>query len=315
MEQDPDSGPPDTSAHHHQAITAAPTSIDPSALDLSVGAQDHLHTDTRFLCPESVVTYAPSPADVTTASHDQSLPAELAPSAAALTSPIAHDATPISSLDPDDFYKSYRLPLGDPTSPSVLTPADVASSPHPTSPTMTSTLAHPPTLANGNDAAGISSHVDGLVAQSLRGPGLQKSTRSVSGPIVRPKGGPSVKDLKKRFDEKGAVSTIPSMPSRSAQSTSRQHRGLTESSIVSRNGLDASREPKTPTANGFDTSRSQMASAQSIRSNQSFASRINSSAIVDTPSSLPQLSRKPHAQQRPGQSSGLLFVSRIKIGM
>ncbi|KAF1736694.1 Dynamin-binding protein [Beauveria bassiana] len=307
MEQDPDSGPPDTSAHHHQAITAAPTSIDPSALDLSVGAQDHLHTDTRFLCPESVVTYAPSPADVTTASHDQSLPAELAPSAAALTSPIAHDATPISSLDPDDFYKSYRLPLGDPTSPSVLTPADVASSPHPTSPTMTSTLAHPPTLANGNDAAGISSHVDGLVAQSLRGPGLQKSTRSVSGPIVRPKGGPSVKDLKKRFDEKGAVSTIPSMPSRSAQSTSRQHRGLTESSIVSRNGLDASREPKTPTANGFDTSRSQMASAQSIRSNQSFASRINSSAIVDTPSSLPQLSRKPHAQQRPGQSSGLLF--------
>ncbi|PMB65874.1 Dynamin-binding protein [Beauveria bassiana] len=307
MEQDPDSGPPDTSAHHHQAITAAPTSIDPSALDSSVGAQDHLHTDTRFLCPESVVTYAPSPADVTTVSHDQSLPAELAPSAAALTSPIAHDATPISSLDPDDFYKSYRLPLGDPTSPSALTPADAASSPHPTSPTMTSTLAHPPTLANGNDAAGISSHVDGLVAQSLRGPGLQKSTRSVSGPIVRPKGGPSVKDLKKRFDEKGAVSIIPSMPSRSAQSTSRQHRGLTESSIASRNGLDASKEPKTPTANGFDTSQSQMASAQSIRSNQSFASRINSSAIVDTPSSLPQLSRKPHAKQRPGQSSGLLF--------
>ncbi|KAK8143362.1 hypothetical protein G3M48_007355 [Beauveria asiatica] len=310
MEQDPDSGPPDTSAHHHQAITAAPTSIDPSALDSSVGAQDHSHPDTRFLDPESVVTYAPSPTDVTTASYDQSLPAELAPSAAALASPLAHDATPISSLDPDDFYKSYRLPLGAPASSassSVLAPADVATSPPSTSPIMTSTLAHPPTLPNGNDATGISSHVDGLVAQSLRGPGLQKSTRSVSGPIVRPKGGPSVKDLKKRFDEKGAVSTIPSMPSRSAQSTSRQHRGLTEYSIASRNGLDASKEPKTPTANGFDASQGQMASPRSFRSNQSFASRINSSAIVDTPSSLPQLSRRPHAQQRPGQSSSLLF--------
>ncbi|KAJ3477022.1 hypothetical protein NLG97_g8951 [Lecanicillium saksenae] len=176
---------------------------------------------------------------------------------------------------------------------------------------MASTLAHhhQPALPNGtSSAAAIASHPDALVAQPSRGPGLQQGTRSVSGPIVRPKGGPSVKDLKKRFDEKGVASTFPSIPVRPDQTTSRQRRGLTESSIASRNGLVASKPQKSPTANGLaDDPQGQMASTQAFANSQSFASRINSSASASTPSSPPQISRRPHAHQRPGQSSALLF--------
>lgn len=319
MEQDPDSGPPDTSAHH-QTITTAPAPIagSPPAHDSPAGAQDRSHTDTHLLHPEIVFTHASSPADAATALYDQSSPTEPATSAsasasgplfaAASASHLPHDALPVTPIDPDDFYKSYRLTAGASASAPALSPADEAAPPSSTLPAMTSALAHQPTLPNGSNTAGIPSHADGLVARSSRGPSLQHGTRSISGPIVRPKGGPSVKDLKKRFDEKGAASTIPSMTSHTTPSTSRQRRGLTESSVASRNGLVVSKAHKPPTANGLaDASRSQMASTRSVSSNQSFASRINSSGTASSPSSLPQLSRQPHAQQRPGQFSGLLF--------
>ncbi|OAQ96401.1 hypothetical protein LLEC1_03683, partial [Akanthomyces lecanii] len=319
MEQDPDSGPPDTSAHH-QTIRTAPAPIAGShlALDSPAGAQDRSHTDTHFLHPEILFANAPSAPDAATALNDQASPAEPAASAsasvsnsllgAASASHIAHDALPVTPIDPDDFYKSYQLTVGASASAPALPPDDVAAPPSSASPAMTSTLGHQPILSNGSNTAGVPSHADGLVAQPSRGPSLQQGTRSISGPIVRPKGGPSVKDLKKRFDEKGAASTIPSTPTRTAPSTSRQRRGLTESSIASRNGLVVSKAHKQPTANGLaDASRSQMASTRSFSSNQSFASRINSSGTATTQSSLPQLSRKPHAQQRPGQFSGLLF--------
>ncbi|KAJ4163849.1 hypothetical protein LMH87_005553 [Akanthomyces muscarius] len=319
MEQDPDSGPPDTSAHHHTITTAlAPSAGSPPAPDSPAGAQDRSHTDTHLLHPEILFAHAPSPADAATALHDQSPPAEPAASAsasasnpllaAASASHLAHDALPVTPIDPDDFYKSYRLTVGASASAPALSPADVAAPPSSTSPAMTSALAHQPILPNGSNTAGVPSHADGLVAQPSRGPSLQHGTQSISGPIVRPKGGPSVKDLKKRFDEKGAALTTPSTSARTAPSTSRQRRGLTESSIASRNGLVVSKAHKPPAANGLaDASRSQMASTRSFSSNQSFASRINSSGTASTPSSLPQLSRKPHAQQRPGQFSGLLF--------
>ena len=183
MEQDPDSGPPETSAHH-QTITTAPAPIagSPPALDSPAGAQDRSHTDTHLLHPEILFAHAPSPADAATALHDQSPPAESAASAsasasnpllaAASASHLAHDALPVTPIDPDDFYKSYRLTVGASASAPALSPADEAAPSSSTSPAMTSALAHQPILPNGSNTAGIPSHADGLVAQPSRGPSL-----------------------------------------------------------------------------------------------------------------------------------------------
>ncbi|EGX91768.1 Rho guanyl nucleotide exchange factor [Cordyceps militaris CM01] len=293
MEQDPDSGPPDTSALHPQTITTAPTPTGPPPLDLFAGAEDRSHPDTRLLHPEPVAVYAPSPAAA--ALHDQPPPATLAasasasasvplPAAAVSASHLARDALPVISIEPDDFYKSYRPAVGASASTPILASVDATASPS-TSSAMTSTLTQQPILPNGNNSAGSSGLTDELLSQPTRAPLLPQGTRSVSGPVVRPKGGPSVKDLKKRFDEKGASSTTPT-----------------------RNGLVVPKAHKLPAANGIaGASPRQMASTRSFSSNQSFASRINKSVIANNPSSPPQLSRKPHAQQRPGQASGLLF--------
>ncbi|KAJ6787099.1 hypothetical protein PWT90_07220 [Aphanocladium album] len=331
MEQDPDSGPPDASVHHHEPITTASTAASPPHLAYSsfaaastatAGAQDLSHPDTRLLLDHRDPVLVHPPPDVATTTphirHHQPLPAEPSSSVSASASlslpapasafDLTHDALPVTPIDPDDFYKSYRPTVGASASAPALAPADEVVAP---STAMASTLAqhHQPALPNGTTAsAAIASHPDALVAQPSHGSGLRQGTRSVSGPIVRPKGAPSVKDLKKRFDEKGAASAFSSIPVRPAQTTSRQRRGLTESSIISSNGVVASKPQNPPTANGFaDGPRGQMASAQGITNNQSFATRINNSASTSTPSSLSQLARRPHAQQRPGQSSGLLF--------
>lgn len=326
MEQDPDSGPPDASVHHHQPVTTiASTPTSPPALHqyASAGAQDRSHPDTRqFLHPEPVFAHAPSPPDTAAALHDRPLPAEPSASASAFASFLlpgtaaaaasapspSHNALPVTPIDPDDFYKFYSPTVGASASAPALAPTDAAAALTGSSLTMASTLAHQPVLSNGSSSTGVPSHADGLVAQPSRGPGLQPGTRSVSGPIVRPKGGPSVKDLKKRFDEKGAASSISSISVRPDQPTSRQRRGLTESSIAARNGVAAARSQKSPTTNGLlDPSHDQMASTHGLANNQSFANRINNSASVSSPSALPQLARQPHAQQRTGQPSGLLF--------
>ncbi|OAA73490.1 Rho guanyl nucleotide exchange factor [Cordyceps fumosorosea ARSEF 2679] len=310
MEQDPDSGPPDPSSHHPHPITTAPAPTGPLPFDSSAAAEDRSHPDTRLLHPEPATIYQHSHAAVDP--HDQFLPAVLAafaspsashPSAAA--SPLAHDALPVTPIEPDDFYKSYQPAVGAVVSTPAVSPADATAAASPSSsPAMTSMLTQQPILPNGNNATSSTSHVEGLSSQPPRGLGLQSGTRSVSSPAVRPKSGPSVKDLKKRFDEKGgAASPAPIIP----QSTPRPRRGLTESSVATRNGLVVSKARKPPTPNGSAGASPQMASTRSFSSNQSFASRIHNSANTTPPSSLPLLSRRPHAQQRPGQASGLLF--------
>ncbi|XWW92628.1 hypothetical protein V2A60_000553 [Cordyceps javanica] len=320
MEQDPDSGPPGTSARQPQTINTTPTPTGPPPLNSYAGAEGRSHPDTRLPLAEPVIAYAHS-FDATlheqssAALHDQYLPTALAASASASSSdpshaavsasPLTHDDRTFTPIEPDDFYKSYRPTLTAPASTTPAIPlADVTGAPASSLSVMTSTLTHQPNIPNGNDATAIANHDEGLEAQASHGPSRQHGTRSVSSPVVRPKGGPSVKDLKKRFDEKGSASTIPSMP----QSTSRQRRGLTESSIAARNGLAVSKARNPPIANGIvAASERQMASTRSLSSNQSFANRISNSSHTGTPSSSPHLARKPHAQHRPGQASGLLF--------
>lgn len=345
MEQDPDSGPPpDASLHHHHPqhlqhiqhiqhtqqhpdpnhpdhtsqqynYAEPPTDIAPAPfLDTANGVQDASHTDTQLLAPvaaapldslTSAITASPSASAADTADavyHDLPLPAVPAASPAPLTaasavSAAAHDALPVTPIDPDDFYKTCRL--NPDVSSSSAAPATV----------MASTLSHQPALNNGNDIA-MASHAAGPVAPPSRSPGPQPGTRVVSGPTVRPKGGPSVKDLKKRFDEKGAGASAAAISSRPAHTVPRQRRGLTESSIASRNGPTASSADNPSHKAQGSVDASQMPSLpQSLNSNQSFANRIHksSSSPVPAAASLSQLSRKPHAQQRPGQASGLLF--------
>ncbi|KAJ2971112.1 hypothetical protein NQ176_g7852 [Zarea fungicola] len=158
----------------------------------------------------------------------------------------------------------------------------------------------------------MASHPSVLAVPPSRGHNLQHGPRSVSGPVVRSKGGPSVKDLKKRFDEKGTASHLSStVPSRPIQSNSRQRRGHTESSISPNNGVAPlpSHDRLSPKAHGhLDASQGEMVSMpQVLSSQQSFANRIHNTSATAASSSLHQLSRRPHDQQRRGKSAGLLF--------
>ena len=168
--------------------------------------------------------------------------------------PSQHATTPI---DPDNFYKNYRTPVNAESSFSSMAPA-----------------ATPPTPeSNGTDTSSSQSHSPAV-------PGL----RSASGVARGPRPGPSVKDLKKRFDQNGdaSVQKTPLRPSNVTAHHRSPHAGPSGSQI--QNG--AVNQAALRSHHGDRDNADAMAhSANPTSSPQSFANRINNSGGVSASSS------------------------------
>lgn len=218
----------------------------------------------------------------------------------------------VDPVNPDAFYKSYPLhPDGDPDSfpmastaarPSLRSNGDGTTPRHPALP-MNRSLPRP-------NARSASSPLDGRL--------------SATGTSRTPTGKPSVKDLKKRFDQNGGSSSIPRAPMRpgavpappraTQNSAARTNNGATTYSTFRAGGsqdssMQASNEPA-----GSRAPRSKPVAQDSISSNeQSFASRIGKprSAVNGKSASSKSMTQLSH-RVPPGQppSSPPITTSR-----
>ncbi|UNI21052.1 hypothetical protein JDV02_007079 [Purpureocillium takamizusanense] len=225
-------------------------------------------------------------------------------------------------LSPDHFYRSHSpdsdpdaIPMASSTvvRPSLRSNGDGTTPRHPT-------LAANRTLPRSNNVRAVSSPVDS------RQPG--------SSAWATPKGKPSVKDLKKKFDQNGGVSSIPRAPLRPG-ATPPHHAPTGKANAVAtayselRTGASA-RVSSTQGRNEHAAARGQRSrfvAEDAVSSNsQSFASRIGkprslANGKMPASKSMTQLShedphRQPQLLQQPPQppsppanarSHGLLF--------
>ncbi|KAL3962068.1 hypothetical protein ACCO45_003591 [Purpureocillium lilacinum] len=210
-------------------------------------------------------------------------------------------------LSPDHFYRSHSpdsdpdaIPMASSTvvRPSLRSNGDGTTPRHPP-------IAANRTLPRSNNVRSVSSPVDS------RQPG--------SGAWATPKGKPSVKDLKKKFDQNGGVSSIPRAPLRPG-ATPPHHAASAKSSAVAaaysdlRTGTGA-RDLSTQDRNDHAAARGQRSRfvvEDAVSSNsQSFASRIGkprslANGKMPASKSMTQLShedppQQPHMLQQPPQ--------------
>ncbi|PHH87080.1 hypothetical protein CDD83_9341 [Cordyceps sp. RAO-2017] len=168
-------------------------------------------------------------------------------------------------LNPDSFYKSYRglQRDGAPQAPAMAPSAarlhgDDGIAPRPSAAPANYALSRP-------NARSVSSPVDG------RSP--------VSTPFRAPTGKPSVKDLKKRFDQNGAASSVPRAPARQGATPLRATRPTSKTTngtpASPRAGDSQDSPPLHESAAATRVQRSKfVARAAPSASSQSFASRI-----------------------------------------
>ncbi|PHH71860.1 hypothetical protein CDD82_6294 [Ophiocordyceps australis] len=178
---------------------------------------------------------------------------------------LAHHgaASPLEPANPNDFYKTYRGTLHHPHDASVLVLGSMAS------PT-----ARPPPRPRAPAANMTPRH-----AAVPRSPAPSSSPGQLSPPsttLRTPSGKPSVKDLKKRFDQNGTASSPPSstciprpMVSPGASSPSAAKANLLYSS--SRSPVANARQSLSSSAR---TQRPKFIDTAQVPSSQSFASRI-----------------------------------------
>lgn len=222
---------------------------------------------------------------------------------------------PPSSIDPDDFYKNYRG-LDTSTTPDILPMATTASS----RPSLRSngdgtTPKHPTVPANRN--------LPRSNLRSVSSPLDSRSAATNTPPRTMPTGKPSVKDLKKRFDQNAMVGvpTIPPPPARAAavSKPSRSRTGALEhSSAHAATARDKQQSPAGGSAIGGAVGSSSLPLRQSkfvaddhaSTSSQSFASRINKprshaeAELSSPPQTHPQ---PPSTSTGNAQPKGLLF--------
>ncbi|KAI8960937.1 hypothetical protein F5Y11DRAFT_248617 [Daldinia sp. FL1419] len=247
----------------------------------------------------------------------------------------ATNAEPVAVIDPDDFYRTYRG-----VHPSVPGPAHDEL--------MASTLPAPkqdqnlPSRSNGSGTA------PRHPATSSTRPGVRPTVRSVSAPIddKQPSGTsksrtttnathggrngrqPSVKDLKRRFDQNGAQGsssaaskTVPRIPAREASSSPR-YRKVSGSST---NGQPSYTTLRTSVTRDLESGAGSSAGVRATQRNksvpedqlssnpQSFASRIAKPRVSTGSHTQASKSLNSLAPASPGsippvpQSHGLLF--------
>lgn len=235
MDQDPASGLPDAPQHHD-------TQDNPGHLS----AREHTGIDAFTISHSESNNLASSP------------PSSIPPAAPQLdgaTPPSNHAVTPI---DPDDFYKSYRVSSDHEPSSISMTPAATRSS----------------RPSNGTDDASSQSRSPTLS-------GLRSASATAT--VGRPHTGPSVKDLKKRFDQNGSTSAAPRAPNLSNAAAHQRPSHAYPVGGPSQNGTGSHAAMKSNAlpVDGADTSSSGINPASNPHS---FASRINSSGGATMPS-------------------------------
>ncbi|KAF5026550.1 hypothetical protein F66182_1339 [Fusarium sp. NRRL 66182] len=266
---------------------------------------DQLPHDGSHHLPDSSLSAAPASRFDHSAYSHPSVPC--ADDHDSLPADAHHAFTPVN---PDDFYKSYRA-----------TDQNNLESLH-----MVASTSHPPLRSNGDG----STPKHPVISQT------HTNMRSTSNPVdnrlvlpgYKPSGThPSVRDLKKRFDQNGnAPSSIPRAPAHAgAAAKTRRDAGI---SPQPRNGAtsystlrDGSSTLNNPTASSSARSqRSRFVAEDQVSNNsQSFASRIGkprnnvsgnsnaSKSMTNLVPESPQQQTSPSISPTPSRSQGLLF--------
>ncbi|KAL7935255.1 hypothetical protein V8C35DRAFT_268804 [Trichoderma chlorosporum] len=240
---------------------------------------------------------------------------------------LAHHAA--ATLDPDDFYKSYQTAPGEPQSHSMASPpADGAAARH---------LQPPANRSAGRQGTGT----------AMRSASSPLDRKSAATSRSSSTSAPSVKDLKKRFDQSGGANSIPRPPPRQDAPVARVRQdtvkpkpkpksslsGPSSMHSNSRSGIPASSSSKQPSSSSSaSTSTSTSSRLQKARnvereqvsgSSRSFANRIghhppetstNGNSIASS-SLTPRSRNSPHSASQPSPPSpksnpqfpGLLF--------
>ncbi|PHH59477.1 hypothetical protein CDD81_3167 [Ophiocordyceps australis] len=174
-------------------------------------------------------------------------------------------ASPLEPANPNDFYKTYRGALHHPDDASALALASMASP-----------AARPPPRPRAPGGTLTPRH-----AAVPRSPAPSSSPAQLSSPsttLRTPSGKPSVKDLKKRFDQNG---TLSSSSSSTCIPRPLPSSGASSPSVAKANVLYASsRAAASPVANARQSSssprtqRPKFIDTTQVPNSQSFASRI-----------------------------------------
>ncbi|KAL7945904.1 hypothetical protein V8C42DRAFT_344651 [Trichoderma barbatum] len=187
-----------------------------------------------------------------------------------------------ATLDPDDFYKSYQTAPGEPQSVLMASPV-------------------PPPNADGAAArhlqqpANRSAGRQGTSTAAMRSASNPKSAVPSRSPSD---GAPSVKDLKKRFDQSGGANSIPRPPPRQDAPVAR----------VRQDSIKPKPKPKPSPSGPSSTHQSSRSAVPASNSSKQSSSSISTSTSTSTPS---RLHKTRHVEREQVSGSSRSFANRI----
>ncbi|KAM6484039.1 hypothetical protein HDV62DRAFT_311714 [Trichoderma sp. SZMC 28011] len=197
---------------------------------------------------------------------------------------LAHHAA--ATLDPDDFYKSYQTAPGEPQPFPMASPV-----PPPDTDGAAARHLQPP----ANRSAGRQG--TGTAMRSASNPLDRKSAATSRSPSAN---APSVKDLKKRFDQTGGPNSIPRPPPRQVAPVAR----VRQDTITSK----PKPKPKPSSSGSSSTHANTRSGIPASNSSKQSSSSASTSGSTSTSS---RLQKTRHAEREQMSGSSRSFANRI----
>ncbi|KAK1249109.1 hypothetical protein MKX07_002625 [Trichoderma sp. CBMAI-0711] len=272
-----------------------PARVERASLDGSVFVAHDAHPPARHLphlhLPQLAHPASNSTSNFTSCSHS--------PASTANAQVLAHHAA--ATLDPDDYYRSYKTassPGGEPQSLPMASPV-----PPPTPDGAAARHLQPPANRSAGRQGASNTAIRSASSPLDRRPAAA-SSRSPSASA------PSVRDLKKRFDQNSGPNSIPRAPPRQAAPVAR----------VSKQESSKPKPKPKPSLSGpsstHPASRSAVPASNSSKQSRSSSLSSNSASIstsrsTSTPAPSARSQKSRHVEREQAAGSSRSFANRI----